>query len=198
MKRIITLILLLIAAAAQASEPSMQILEKQFQTMPMEARRFVQPLFWLHGTESKDRLNLYIDKMAEVHNGGFCAESRPHDDWLGPRCVILAGKPVQRMEGEEPARTSFLSTDYTRKTPKAPDRTSPALLVDRIVVFSCLVARALPPQKVMAVFSQGQRRFCFGTKGGSVQKPSFRGGTTRNPLFPNARSCSKADFSLRS
>lgn len=53
--------------------------------MPMEARRFVQPLFWLHGTESKDRLSFFVDKVAEGHNGGFCTESRPHNDWLGPK-----------------------------------------------------------------------------------------------------------------
>ena len=63
----------------------MQILERQFRDLPMETRQFVQPLFWLHGNESKDRLTSYIEKMAEGHNGGFCAESRPHDDWLGPR-----------------------------------------------------------------------------------------------------------------
>lgn len=51
----------------------------------MEARRFVEPLFWLHGTESKDRLQFFVGKVAEGHNGGFCAESRPHNDWLGPK-----------------------------------------------------------------------------------------------------------------
>lgn len=74
-----------IFSAAYASEPNIQLLQKQFQTMPMEARRFIAPFFWMHGTESKDRLGLYIDKVMEGHNGGFIAESRPHNDWLGPR-----------------------------------------------------------------------------------------------------------------
>ena len=87
MKRISLVVLIAIAcaASAQAQEPSMQTLEREFRDLPMETRQFVQPLFWLHGNESKERLTTYIEKMAEVHNGGFCAESRPHDDWLGPR-----------------------------------------------------------------------------------------------------------------
>jgi len=58
-------------------------LERQFREMPMESRRFVQPLFWLHGDESKERLELLIDKMAESGCGGFVCESRPHNDFLG-------------------------------------------------------------------------------------------------------------------
>ena len=92
---IIAAALTAVIPAAHASEPSMRVLEKQFRGMPMEARRFVQPLFWLHGNESKDRLNLYIDKMVEGHNGGFCAESRPHDDWLGPRWFSDLGVCLQ-------------------------------------------------------------------------------------------------------
>ncbi|MGE5611644.1 MAG: hypothetical protein ACM359_20520, partial [Bacillota bacterium] len=59
-------------------------LEQQFRDVPMEARRLTAPLFWLHGEESKEQLELYIAKMAEGHNGGFVAESRPHNDWMGP------------------------------------------------------------------------------------------------------------------
>ena len=86
MKRQVVFIGCLLAIMSVAKgEESFSILERQFRDMPMEARRFVQPLFWLHGNESKERLDMYIAKMAEGHNGGFCAESRPHDDWLGPR-----------------------------------------------------------------------------------------------------------------
>jgi len=60
-------------------------IDKQFRTMPMEARRLTGPLFWLHGNESKQRLEEILEKVAEGHNGCFCAESRPHSDWLGPR-----------------------------------------------------------------------------------------------------------------
>ena len=88
MNRLIAVSLILLAGAASgADEPSWNTLEKQFREMPMDARRLTGPLFWLHGddNETKDRLNLYIDKVAECHNGSFCTESRPHSDWLGPR-----------------------------------------------------------------------------------------------------------------
>jgi len=59
-------------------------LETQFRTLSMRARRLTGPLFWLHGAESKERLEDYVAKVAEGGNGCFTAESRPHNDWLGP------------------------------------------------------------------------------------------------------------------
>ena len=59
-------------------------LERQFQQLPIEARRLVGPLFWLHGDESPERLDMYVGKVAEGGNGCFTTESRPHNDWLGP------------------------------------------------------------------------------------------------------------------
>lgn len=81
------LIVLVTATAYAAGEPSWSTLEKQFREMPMEARRLTGPLFWLHGddNETKERLEMYLGKVAEGHNGSFCTESRPHSDWLGPR-----------------------------------------------------------------------------------------------------------------
>jgi len=73
------------AGQALAGEADLAVLEKQFVEMPMEARRLTGPLFWLHGTESRERLEMYLEKVAEGHNGTFTAESRPHNDWLGPR-----------------------------------------------------------------------------------------------------------------
>jgi hypothetical protein len=35
-------------------------LEQQFRDVPMEARRLTAPLFWLHGDESKEQLELYV------------------------------------------------------------------------------------------------------------------------------------------
>ncbi|MGA2035344.1 MAG: glycosyl hydrolase [Thermoguttaceae bacterium] len=58
-------------------------LEQQFRTLPLEARRWLGPLFWLHGDESRQRLETYVGKVAEGGNGCFTAESRPHVDWLG-------------------------------------------------------------------------------------------------------------------
>ncbi len=61
-----------------------QRVEQQFRTLPMDARRLTGPLFWLHGTESEEKLRHYVQKIAESGNGSFTAESRPHKDWLGP------------------------------------------------------------------------------------------------------------------
>jgi hypothetical protein len=66
-----------------APEPSVSALEKQFRELPMEARRWTGPLFWLHGDDTKERLEMYVGKVAEGGNGCFTAESRPHNDWLG-------------------------------------------------------------------------------------------------------------------
>ncbi len=62
-------------------------METTFRDVPMEARRLTGPLFWLHGDdkETPERLRLFLDKVKEGGNGSFCAESRPHSDWLGPR-----------------------------------------------------------------------------------------------------------------
>jgi len=80
---------LVLAGAAgspgRAGEPGIAVLEKQFTDLPMEARQLTGPLFWFHGNESRARLEMYVEKVAEGHNGTFTAESRPHNDWLGPR-----------------------------------------------------------------------------------------------------------------
>ena len=49
----------------------------------MESRRWLGPLFWLHGDESRQKLETYVGKVAEGGNGCFTTESRPHVDWLG-------------------------------------------------------------------------------------------------------------------
>jgi hypothetical protein len=72
-----------VTSAAPAGEPSIATVEKQFHELPRAAKRLTGPLFWLHGDESKERLELLLDKVAESGNGCFTAESRPHRDWLG-------------------------------------------------------------------------------------------------------------------
>ena len=71
------------SGAVATAEPDWPALERQWRELPMEARRLTGPLFWLHGDESKERLELYLAKVAEGGNGTFTAESRPHSDWLG-------------------------------------------------------------------------------------------------------------------
>ena len=74
----------LFLSAAHAGQDDFAPLERQFCQLPIEARRLTGPLFWLHGDESKERLEMYVGKVAEGGNGCFTVESRPHSDWLGP------------------------------------------------------------------------------------------------------------------
>lgn len=71
------------ALCGRAEEEKMANVERQFRELPMDARRWTGPLFWLHGDESRERLEMYLDRVAESGNGSFTAESRPHKDWLG-------------------------------------------------------------------------------------------------------------------
>jgi hypothetical protein len=68
---------------APSNEAAFGTMETQFRELPMEARRITGPLFWLHGDESKERLQQYVGIVAEGGNGTFTAESRPHQDWMG-------------------------------------------------------------------------------------------------------------------
>jgi len=70
--------------ALPADETDIGKLEKKFKELPLETRQLTGPLFWLHGDDSKERLEMYVDKVAEGGNGAFTTESRPHNDWLGP------------------------------------------------------------------------------------------------------------------
>src|SRR5664279_5984971 len=76
------------ALAAGSEAPSSTLgfaaVEQQFRELPLEARRLTGPLFWLHGDDSKERLEMYVGKVAEGGNGAFTTESRPHADWMGP------------------------------------------------------------------------------------------------------------------
>lgn len=64
-------------------EAGLDELEKQFRDVPMEARRFTGPLYWLHGDETQAQLEGELARVVEGHNGIFTAEARPHKDWLG-------------------------------------------------------------------------------------------------------------------
>lgn len=71
-------------SARKSASEDMASLETQFRELPMESRRRLGPLFWLHGNDSPQRLELELDKVTEGGNGCFTTESRPHPDWLGP------------------------------------------------------------------------------------------------------------------
>ncbi len=75
------------AGGKASAEEDWDILERQFAELPMESRRLTGPLFWMHGdeNETRERLEMYVEKVAQGGNGCFIAESRPHSDWLGPK-----------------------------------------------------------------------------------------------------------------
>ena len=75
---------LLAIQSGQAAEPDFATIERNFRELPPAARELTGPLFWLHGDESKEHLEMYVGKVAEGGNGSLTAESRPHNDWLGP------------------------------------------------------------------------------------------------------------------
>ena len=56
---------------------------ESFATPTGEARANTGPLFWLHGTESAERLREYVGRIDESGQGILTAESRPHKDWMG-------------------------------------------------------------------------------------------------------------------
>jgi len=86
MKKTVYTLACVLASLAVTQADEHDALETQFRELPMEARRLTGPLFWLHGdaNETKERLEGYLEKVAEGGNGCFTAESRPHSDWLGP------------------------------------------------------------------------------------------------------------------
>ena len=124
---------LLANLVAFAGESDFATVEREFRELPMDARRFTGPLFWLHGDESKERLEMYVGKVAEGGNGCFTAESRPHSDWLGPNwyrdlgiCLEAAKKnnlklwifdekwwPSQGLGGKVPARYAAKKLEAT-------------------------------------------------------------------------------------
>ena len=123
-----------LASARAADSPSdFSTVEKQFRELPLEARELTGPLFWLHGDESRERLEMYVGKVAEGGNGSFTTESRPHNDWLGPNwyrdvriCLDAAKKhglklwifdekwwPSQGVGGKVPARYAAKQLEAT-------------------------------------------------------------------------------------
>ena len=71
------------AGQSEGKAKNLSELEREFRALPVETRYLFGPLFWLHGDESRERLELELEKVLEGGNGCFTAESRPHNDWLG-------------------------------------------------------------------------------------------------------------------
>ena len=81
---VVLLILLVHLSSGKLGLYAYSNIEKQFSELPKEARQFTGPLVWLHGDESPAQLREILQKTVEGGNGCFTAESRPHNDWLGP------------------------------------------------------------------------------------------------------------------
>lgn len=79
-RAILSLVWIVLSSSSWGDAVSLQ---DSFTNLPPSARRLTGPLFWLHGDESPERLDLILSKAAEGGNGSFTAESRPHKDWLG-------------------------------------------------------------------------------------------------------------------
>ena len=74
------LLVVLLGAGTAAALPSVG----SFATPSGAARTNTGPFFWLHGTESAERLREYVGRVDESGQGILTPESRPHNDWMGP------------------------------------------------------------------------------------------------------------------
>ena len=54
-----------VVLAQALPQGDMPRMEQLFRELPMEAKRLTGPLFWLHGDESKQLLEMYVQKTAE-------------------------------------------------------------------------------------------------------------------------------------
>ncbi|MCL4181150.1 MAG: hypothetical protein KJ072_25820, partial [Verrucomicrobia bacterium] len=100
------------------------------------------PHFWLHGDESQELLERYVDLVAEGGNGSLTTESRPHNDWLGPNwfrdvgiCLEAARRhdlqlwifdekwwPSQGVGGKVPPRHAAKQLEATEQEVSGPGR----------------------------------------------------------------------------
>jgi len=73
----------LTSGQALSEAKPIEALTQTFVDLPISARQYTGPLFWLHGDESKEQIEGELMRVLESGNGTFTAESRPHSDWLG-------------------------------------------------------------------------------------------------------------------
>ena len=79
MNKIACLALLLSASCATFAADS---LRENFRSPQGAARENTGPLFWMHGTETPERLREYVGRVDESGQGVLTIESRPHVDWM--------------------------------------------------------------------------------------------------------------------
>ena len=79
MNKIARLALLFSASCAALGADS---LRETFRSPQGAARENTGPLFWMHGTETPERLRAYVGRVDESGQGILTIESRPHVDWM--------------------------------------------------------------------------------------------------------------------
>ena len=79
MDKIVCLALLLSVSCATFAADS---LRETFRSPQGAARENTGPLFWMHGTETPERLREYVGRVDESGQGVLTIESRPHVDWM--------------------------------------------------------------------------------------------------------------------
>jgi hypothetical protein len=79
MNKIACLALLFSASCATFAADS---LRETFRSPQGAARENTGPLFWMHGTETPERLREYVGRVDESGQGVLTIESRPHVDWM--------------------------------------------------------------------------------------------------------------------
>ena len=70
------------AAMAMAASSAVAGLRDDFRSPQGAVRENTGPLFWMHGTETPERLREYVGRVAESGQGCLNIESRPHIDWM--------------------------------------------------------------------------------------------------------------------
>ena len=72
----------MMVVAAAAAQVAFGGLREEFRSPQGAARVNTGPLFWMHGTESEQRLRDYVRVVAESGQGSLTIESRPHEGWM--------------------------------------------------------------------------------------------------------------------
>ena len=71
--------MMVVVAAAQVAFGG---LREDFAHPQGATRENTGPLFWMHGTETPERLREYVGRVDESGQGILTIESRPHVDWM--------------------------------------------------------------------------------------------------------------------
>ena len=79
MKKIVCLIPFFLVSMIACATNGLRV---DFRSPQGAARENTGPLFWMHGTETPERLREYVGRVDESGQGILTIESRPHVDWM--------------------------------------------------------------------------------------------------------------------